>query len=84
MTDVPGEKRLAVRDDLAYMLPMLVFLAFVWAGGNWKELYPHFYVARAIVVPVFRIANSGPFVAVPGMTYPGGKKLNTVGDMNGT
>jgi CAAX prenyl protease-like protein len=41
-----------VRDDLAYVLPMLVFLAFVWAGGNWKNLYPQMYVARALIVPI--------------------------------
>src|SRR4051794_5878735 len=44
------EERGPVRDDIAYMLPMFVFLAFVWAGGNWKNLYPHFYVARAVIV----------------------------------
>ncbi len=37
-----------------------------------------------IAVPVVMIANSGPRIAVPGITYPGGKKLNTVGDWKGT
>src|SRR3954454_13204152 len=41
-----------VRDDLAYVIPMFVFLGFVGAGGHWKTLYPHFYVARALVVPI--------------------------------
>jgi uncharacterized protein len=47
-----GRDRGLVRDDLAYVIPMLVFLAFVWAGSQWKSLYPHFYVARALIVPV--------------------------------
>src|SRR6185369_14522362 len=42
----------AVRDDIAYVAPMFVFLAFVWAGGNWKQLYPHFYLARAVIVAI--------------------------------
>ncbi len=38
-----------LRDDVAYVLPMAVFLAFTWVGGNWKSLYPHSYVAKAII-----------------------------------
>src|SRR5438477_2333062 len=52
MTESPRQKRLAVRDDLAYVIPMLAFLAFVWMSTTWKNLYPHFYVARALLVPV--------------------------------
>ena len=48
-TEIP---RGIVRDDLAYVIPMLTFLAFVWMGSQWKNLYPHFYVARALVVPI--------------------------------
>jgi CAAX prenyl protease-like protein len=46
-TESPG-----ITDETAYILPMITFLALVWAGGNWKELYPWFYVARAIIVAV--------------------------------
>src|SRR5436190_905173 len=50
----------APRDDLAYMLPMAAFLAFIWVGtlgpdapgGNGKVLYPWAYAARAVVVGV--------------------------------
>jgi CAAX prenyl protease-like protein len=45
-----------VRDDLAYVLPMLVFLGFTWAGGHWKSLYPLTYVAKAFVVGAMLIA----------------------------
>lgn len=41
-----------VRDDAAYILPMLIFLAFTLAGGNWKSLYPASYVAKTIVVAI--------------------------------
>src|SRR5678816_85648 len=41
-----------ISDDLAYVLPMLVFLVFVWVGGSWKSLYVPAYVARALAVPV--------------------------------
>jgi CAAX prenyl protease-like protein len=48
----PASKRPFIRDDVAYILPMLVFLACVQGGATWKNLYPHFYVARAFIVPV--------------------------------
>jgi len=41
-----------VSDDLAYVLPMLAFLVFVWVGGSWKSLYVPAYVARALTVPI--------------------------------
>ncbi len=41
---------LNVRDDLAYVLPMAVYLAFMWAGGNWKSFYPLSYVLRTVAV----------------------------------
>jgi CAAX prenyl protease-like protein len=39
-----------VRDDVAYVLPMGIFLAFTWVGGNWKSLYPLTYVVKVILV----------------------------------
>lgn len=37
---------------MAYILPMGVFLAFTWAGGQWPNLYPASYVAKTIVVAI--------------------------------
>ncbi len=58
--DVPDDPsrdgRGPVRDDLAYLLPMAVFMGFIWVGGHWKSLYAHAYVARVIVVGVMLIA----------------------------
>ena len=45
-----------VRDDLAYLLPMAVFMVFTWAGGNWKSLYPLTYVAKTVVVAAMLFA----------------------------
>jgi CAAX prenyl protease-like protein len=43
-----------VRDDIAYLLPMMVFLGLVWVGGNWSKqypwTYPAAYAARVVVV----------------------------------
>lgn len=44
----PPAKQPWLRDDIAYVLPMFTFLAFTWAGTNWKHLYPHSYVAKVI------------------------------------
>src|SRR5262245_42750485 len=37
-----------VRDDVAYVLPMFVFLAFVWIGGNWSKEHPWTYAAAYV------------------------------------
>ena len=44
-----------LRDDVAYILPMAAFLAFTWAGGNWKSIYPPSYVAKTIVTAVLLV-----------------------------
>ena len=55
----PQRKRLS--DDLAYILPMAVFLGFVWLGTKGTETdagntwYPWAYVARTIIVAVMLI-----------------------------
>ena len=41
-----------VRDDMAYILPMLTFLALTWVGATWKDLYVASYVAKTLVVAV--------------------------------
>jgi CAAX prenyl protease-like protein len=44
--------RLPVRDDVAYFLPMAVFLACIWLGGKSPQLYAPAYVARAVLVAI--------------------------------
>jgi CAAX prenyl protease-like protein len=46
----------AGRDELAYVLPMGVFLALVWVGGQWPALYPHAYVLRTVAVAALLFA----------------------------
>lgn len=55
MTDSPRGLRQIFRDhidEIAYVAPMLVFLALVQVGNSWKSLYAPAYVARAIVVAI--------------------------------
>lgn len=53
-TGAPAEKKSLgsgwLRDEIAYVLPMAVFLAFTWVGVTWKPIYPYAYIARAILV----------------------------------
>ena len=58
----PAEpRRPLVRDDLAYMLPMATFLAFIWVGTKGVDTkvgntwYPWAYAARVLVVGVMLI-----------------------------
>jgi len=48
----PPQKPPFVRDDLAYILPMLTFLLFTWVGGTFPDYYTHTYVAKTVVVSV--------------------------------
>src|SRR2546421_595197 len=41
-----------IGDELAYVLPMLFFLGFVFLGGQFKSTYPSMYVSRTLIVPV--------------------------------
>jgi uncharacterized protein len=56
LDDRPPAPRELVRDDVAYFLPMAVFLAFTWVGGNWKSLYPLTYGVKVVVVGAMLIA----------------------------
>jgi uncharacterized protein len=47
----PGPAISSRRDDAAYIVPMAVFMAFIWVGGN-AGWYPFAYVARTAIVPV--------------------------------
>jgi CAAX prenyl protease-like protein len=44
------------RDDLAYILPMAVFLAFTFVGGQWPATYPATYVLKTLIVAGMLIA----------------------------
>lgn len=52
----PPAERAGVRDDVAYVLPMGVFLLLTMMGGWWPDYYPHTYVAKALIVPVLLTA----------------------------
>jgi len=39
-----------VSDPVAYVLPMGIFLAFTWVGGNWPAIYPITYAVKVVVV----------------------------------
>ena len=64
MTQTSPRQRFALRDDIAYVLPMFVFLALVWAGGKWPALYPDFYIARALIVAILLIALRNHFTKI--------------------
>ena len=47
--------RVPIRDDLAYILPMGVFLLFLQVGATWPALYPASYVARTLLVALLLV-----------------------------
>jgi CAAX prenyl protease-like protein len=54
MAAIAGDQRF-IRDDLAYILPMGVFLLFTQAGASWPALYPATYVAKTLLVAVLLV-----------------------------
>ena len=56
MTDRPDDaSRRWWGDEVAYVAPMLSFLALIWVGTTWESLYAPAYVARAIVAAALLI-----------------------------
>ncbi len=51
----PARFGLRVRNDLAYIIPMGVFLAFTQIGAWWPSFYPHSYVLKTAIVAVLLI-----------------------------
>ncbi len=47
--------RRLIRDDLAYILPMAVFLLFTQAGVSWPALYPASYVTKTLLTAVLLV-----------------------------
>ena len=55
--DWPGGGRPRwISPDLAYILPMAVFLLFTWLGGHWPSVYVASYVAKTLFTAVLLIA----------------------------
>jgi CAAX prenyl protease-like protein len=50
--DTPIAPRPLVRDDVAYVLPMAIFMTSTWVGGQWPSLYPASYIAKVILVTI--------------------------------
>src|SRR4051812_7482978 len=46
------KKKRVLQDDVAYILPMGVFLAFTQLGASFPKLYPASYVAKTLIVPI--------------------------------
>lgn len=47
--------REVIQDDIAYILPMGIFLLLVQAGASWPHLYVACYLARTLIVPALLI-----------------------------
>jgi CAAX prenyl protease-like protein len=45
-----------VRDDVAYVLPMAIYMAFIWIAAKWPSIYPLTYLARVLLVAAALIA----------------------------
>ncbi len=50
MATAPPKSISTRRDDIAYVLPMAVFLLFTAVGGNYKDFYPLTYVLKTFIV----------------------------------
>lgn len=48
----PPAARRGVSEELAYILPMAIFMIFTWAGGNWPAFYPYSYVIKTVLVAI--------------------------------
>jgi CAAX prenyl protease-like protein len=49
MTEAPTPAPSRIPDDVAYWLPMALFLACLWVGGHWDAAFVPSYVARVLL-----------------------------------
>jgi hypothetical protein len=51
---MPGQGAMprAFNYELAYILPMAIWLLFTWAGGHWETFYPASYFLKVFLTPV--------------------------------
>jgi hypothetical protein len=45
-------RRSSLRDDVAYILPMAIFLIFTQIGGTWPRLFAPSYVIKTILTAI--------------------------------
>jgi len=48
----PPPRQSLISDDLAYILPMGIFLAFTWSGTCWPQSYPAGYAVKAALTAI--------------------------------
>lgn len=72
-------RRALVGDDLAYVLPMAVFLLFTWVGGKWEHLYPVSYAAKTLLVAVLLVVLWRHFTRIRWDHWPLGVLVGVVG-----
>ncbi|CAN5571925.1 hypothetical protein BH10PLA1_BH10PLA1_12220 [soil metagenome] len=64
LNDTPLQSRSPVRDDVAYILPMVTFLAFTQIGVWWPGLYAATYIAKTIVVAAMLYVLRGAYTKI--------------------
>jgi CAAX prenyl protease-like protein len=70
---------LYVRDDIAYVLPMAVFLVFTQAGDWWPASYPIGYIAKTLIVAILLAVLWPNFTKIRWDFWWLGALLGTVG-----
>jgi CAAX prenyl protease-like protein len=50
-----GPRKSLIRDDVAYIIPMAVFLLFTQAGVWWPAFYPASYIAKTFIVAILLV-----------------------------
>jgi CAAX prenyl protease-like protein len=68
-----------IRDDLAYLLPMGVFLAFTTVGVYWPDIYPVTYVLKTFIVAAMLIVLWPHFTKIRWTHLPLGALVGVIG-----
>ena len=70
---------LTITDDVAYLLPMALFLAFTWAGGQWPGFYAASYVIKTLLTAGLLILFRRHYTKMSWNYWPLGIVLGVVG-----
>jgi CAAX prenyl protease-like protein len=75
----PASRRTLVTGEVAYVLPMALFLALTWLGGTSTALYPASYAAKTLVVAAVLVVLRGHYTPIRWNAWGLGVVVGVVG-----
>jgi CAAX prenyl protease-like protein len=71
--------QMRIRDEVAYILPMAVFMAFTFSGTQWPAFYPSSYILKTVIVAILLAVLWRHFTRIRWTHLPLGVLVGVIG-----